>query len=1036
MDLYIRDDLADTGVEPNLSTAPKWLSPDIWVRTDPLPGWSPAPYPIATPPSWMVPAPVHQDPDYRSPLSGKPNYVYVRIRNRGTASTGTERLQLYWASASTGLSWDPAKVGGSFVDNVQGNVLFGSEITKVRKNAATASQAERDAYIAALRKIAVDPAFVFSNGSRSYWNTQQEIHRFGPPTRHGSGNPTFIPSVSFLPWHREFMNRFEGLLQEANPRVKLLYWNWNDNLRTGPLDFFVNSFMGASGFGQAAGVGVGPSLFPDLKPLYPNPFSGAATVVRRLGNFAATQADAVVVGRSAYDSPTPADNFSGGIESPSHNNAHVLIGGNWNAPGGNNPALLGDQILQPLAARDPLFFLLHAKVDELWARWQRKSVANLHPATTYGTASADPRITSTMGPWNGVAVTNDGLVPGNPLGTIEPWTPLGGQLYAKPGNDRSVTSPPLYDTAPLTIPAMQPNEEVVIEIPWYPPNPASFGPVSDPQHVCLLARIESSTVAPFGMAVPETLDINFNTQQNNNIAWRNVSVVDNFPGAFKMIKVNFRNIFDEPVRAGLILGATLDETQAGFLEHGVVTVDLGEELFARWSEGGQRAAGVELLENDRLRVTDRDAALEGIVLEPGETFFIRMAFELQPDYQPTRPGRPAVYDIVQTGRPGDDTAIVGGQRYQVSTDRLVPVPRGRDWRLFMEPGGPPKAWSTLDFNDSEWYQRRLDLGLVNFAARAHGRVPTAIYFRHAFEVDHPDFFRSLHAMIRQSDGAVVHLNGHEVHRAHMSKGSVSHETYSDRASTAIERDTYFPVKIDPSLLRSGTNILAVEVHRAKDSHADATFDFELAANWDTPEVPPSVRFADVTDGMLLKTGTAARIDIETLDPEHPIQSVTLSVDDEPIGILESAPFTFEWKVEPGPHRLTATVVGNRDLRAHAHATVNGVENIPPAVSITQPSEHAEVAPGSPLEVIAHAVDIDGEVTKVEFWVHDSPIFGDPGRLVGTATSEPFRVTLHDLRSGHNMITAVAHDNEGARTASIPVMVSVSEHEGHSGHGHS
>ena len=135
MDLCIRDDLADTGVEPNPSTAPKWLSPDIWVRTDPLPGWSPAPNPIANPPSWMVPAPVHQDPDYRSTLSGKPNYAYVRVRNRGTASTGAERLQLYWASASTGLSWDPAKVGGSFVDNVQGNVLFGSEITKLRGSA-------------------------------------------------------------------------------------------------------------------------------------------------------------------------------------------------------------------------------------------------------------------------------------------------------------------------------------------------------------------------------------------------------------------------------------------------------------------------------------------------------------------------------------------------------------------------------------------------------------------------------------------------------------------------------------------------------------------------------------------------------------------------------------------------------------------------------------------------------------------------------------------------------------------------------------
>ena len=41
----------------------------------------------------------------------------------------------------------------------------------------------------------------------------------------------------------------------------------------------------------------------------------------------------------------------------------------------------------------------------------------------------------------------------------------GGQIYAKPANDRSITSPPSYDTAPLTIPVLQPGEEVILEFP-------------------------------------------------------------------------------------------------------------------------------------------------------------------------------------------------------------------------------------------------------------------------------------------------------------------------------------------------------------------------------------------------------------------------------------------------------------------------------------------------------------------------------------------------------------------------------------------
>lgn len=280
-DLYIRDDVNDSGIEPNPSPDPMWLSPDIWVRNNPLPGWNPRPYPIATPPAWVNAT--HFNPDYSSPVSGKPNYVYVRIRNKGTASNGTERLQLYWASASTGLSWDPAKVGGSFIDNVQGGVLFGSEITKVRKNAATATQAERDAYLAALRKIATNPSFVFPAGM-SYWRTQQEVHRFGPTYRHGSPTPTaWVPSVAFLPWHREFINRYEGLLQEADPKVKLLYWQWTQNPTNAAIfDYSVN-FMGSFGTGSPpAPVPIGAPLSPDTDAAYPIWGSGPVTPTRRL----------------------------------------------------------------------------------------------------------------------------------------------------------------------------------------------------------------------------------------------------------------------------------------------------------------------------------------------------------------------------------------------------------------------------------------------------------------------------------------------------------------------------------------------------------------------------------------------------------------------------------------------------------------------------------------------------------------------------------------------------------------------------------
>lgn len=87
-DLFIRDDVNDAGAEPNTTAPHLWQSPDIWVRQTNDDGTT------------------HQSPEYRNPMSGKPNYIYVRIKNKGNQpSTGTEELKLYWSKASTFLRW-------------------------------------------------------------------------------------------------------------------------------------------------------------------------------------------------------------------------------------------------------------------------------------------------------------------------------------------------------------------------------------------------------------------------------------------------------------------------------------------------------------------------------------------------------------------------------------------------------------------------------------------------------------------------------------------------------------------------------------------------------------------------------------------------------------------------------------------------------------------------------------------------------------------------------------------------------------------
>lgn len=87
-DLFIRDGYEDYGEEPNVLTDNFWTSPDIWIR-------------------------LNDDnvTDHQNPIhSATPNYVYVRVVNRGCdISDSSGKIKLYWTKAGTNLplqAWD------------------------------------------------------------------------------------------------------------------------------------------------------------------------------------------------------------------------------------------------------------------------------------------------------------------------------------------------------------------------------------------------------------------------------------------------------------------------------------------------------------------------------------------------------------------------------------------------------------------------------------------------------------------------------------------------------------------------------------------------------------------------------------------------------------------------------------------------------------------------------------------------------------------------------------------------------------------
>jgi hypothetical protein len=83
---------------------------------------------------------------------------------------------------------------------------------------------------------------------------------------------------------------------------------------------------------------------------------------------------------------------------------------------------------------------------------------------------------------------------------------------------------------PISIPTLAPGQSIIVSHPWYPIQPQQYDPTINSVDVCVLARIEESTTAPFGMAFPEVMLSKDNIRNNNNIITRNLVVSDVFPG--------------------------------------------------------------------------------------------------------------------------------------------------------------------------------------------------------------------------------------------------------------------------------------------------------------------------------------------------------------------------------------------------------------------------------------------------------------------------------------------------------------------------
>ncbi|WP_247508100.1 tyrosinase family protein [Bradyrhizobium sp. 1] len=252
-------------------------------------------------------------------------------------------------------------------------------MVRIRKNAVNLSAAERDRFLLALGKLNNAGHGVFQ-GFRDAHVTDSLDEAHGFP--------------GFPAWHRAYMLDLERTLQEIDSSVTLPYWRFDEPAAA----LFDRAFLGMPPVNPAQGDTI---QFPhghalefwktdtldsiDRRPTFNINGAPPAQLLGRPNVI--SQAETMLLGMQY-------DRFRR-MEGAPHGRAHTSFDGPINLPA--------------TAPKDPLFFLLHANVDRLWAFWQWFNQRTDSPnSATYSTAGAPPgrpglighNLGDTMWPWN------------------------------------------------------------------------------------------------------------------------------------------------------------------------------------------------------------------------------------------------------------------------------------------------------------------------------------------------------------------------------------------------------------------------------------------------------------------------------------------------------------------------------------------------------------------------------------------------------------------------------------------------------------
>lgn len=180
---------------------------------------------------------------------------------------------------------------------------------------------------------------------------------------------------------------------------------------------------------------------------------------------------------------------------------------------------------------------------------------------------------------------------------------------------------------------------------------------------------------------------------------------------------------------------------------------------------------------------------------------------------------------------------------------------------------------------------------------------------------------------------------------------------------------------------------------------------------------PEVSLTDPDNNDIFNEGQDIVLKANASDSDGNVTKVEFFQGSTKLGEDTGSPYQFTWEDAPaGTYALTAKATDDDGL-TETSSTVNISVRAKPTISFTSPADGETFMDGGTIQLVATAADVDGTVSKVEFFEGNTKL--------GEDTDTPYEFSWTNVPFGDYELRAVATDNNGLQgVAEIDIEVQI------------